>query len=185
EAFSDPDTGQSHSTTDWEIATVSPPGTVWIADGATGQNRLTNRLSNGLFVGTHLGLSRLLYSTDYVLRVRHRDSSGATNSWSDWGERVFNTRPPGFSGPAFVTPPYETNVIVFGDTVVLGISPTNTAPQSTYQWQFQGTNLPGATNSTLALSGFNADQVGDYRVVVGNAAAANTSPSLALMGSYL
>jgi hypothetical protein len=183
--FSDPDTGQSHLSTDWEINTVSPPATVWVADNATGSNRLTNRLSNGVFVGSHQGLTRLLYNTDYVLRVRHRDSSAATNAWSNWGERLFNTRPPGFIGPPFVTSPYTTNIIVLGDTVVLDITATNIEPQATYQWQFQGSNVLGATNRTLSLSNFSSNQVGAYRVVVGNAAASNTSPALALMASYL
>jgi alpha-tubulin suppressor-like RCC1 family protein len=37
-----------------------------------------------------------------------------------------------------------------------------------YQWRFNGTNLPGATNSTLSLSNLRPDQSGAYMVVVNN-----------------
>jgi hypothetical protein len=49
------------------------------------------------------------------------------------------------------------------------------APQLCYQWQFAGTNLAGATNSTLALTGVSANDAGSYRVVVTNFAGSATS----------
>ena len=39
----------------------------------------------------------------------------------------------------------------------------------TYQWQFNGTNILGATNSTLMLTNAQADNVGGYTVMVSNA----------------
>jgi len=44
---------------------------------------------------------------------------------------------------------------------------TGTGPLS-YQWQFQGTNLPGADSSSLPLSNIQTNQAGVYRVVVTN-----------------
>ena len=35
-----------------------------------------------------------------------------------------------------------------------------------YQWQFQGSNITGATNSVLTLEDVNSNQMGDYTVVV-------------------
>ena len=45
----------------------------------------------------------------------------------------------------------------------------------TYQWQFNGTNIPGATDSALPLSNLYETNAGSYSVVVGNAFGATTS----------
>ncbi len=45
----------------------------------------------------------------------------------------------------------------------------------TYQWQFSGVNLPGATNAILTLTNVSAGNEGNYRVVVSNAAGSSTS----------
>jgi len=44
-----------------------------------------------------------------------------------------------------------------------------TAP-TTYQWRFNGADLPGATNLTLSLTNVQANQAGNYSVVLSNAA---------------
>jgi hypothetical protein len=44
-----------------------------------------------------------------------------------------------------------------------------------YQWQFNGTNLDGATNTSLTLNGVLPDQAGLYSVVVTNAVGALTN----------
>jgi len=44
-----------------------------------------------------------------------------------------------------------------------------------YQWQFNQTDLPDATNSTLTLTNIEADAAGDYRVIVTNSAGSVTS----------
>jgi hypothetical protein len=53
-------------------------------------------------------------------------------------------------------------------------------PAVAYQWQFDGANLAGATNSTLALNAVQAAAAGFYQVVVSNAAGALTSSAAAL-----
>jgi hypothetical protein len=52
---------------------------------------------------------------------------------------------------------------------------TTTGAAATYQWQFNGTNLAGATNATLALTGFNPSKAGRYSVVVQSASGWTTS----------
>lgn len=79
--FADPDMGQIQTAADWEIYTATPSNLTWSSYGTKGSTLLTNRLNNGAFTGSHAGLSRLLYNTDYLLRIRHRDNSGATNAW--------------------------------------------------------------------------------------------------------
>jgi endonuclease/exonuclease/phosphatase family metal-dependent hydrolase len=54
-------------------------------------------------------------------------------------------------------------------------------PPPDFQWQFDGTNLVGATNSTLALNNINSDQAGNYSVVVTNSAGATNSAVATLM----
>ena len=68
--------------------------------------------------------------------------------------------------PAAVTPAHS--FVAPGGSLTL--SPTNTlAVPSIFQWQFHGTNLPGATSATLALNNLSLDQSGPYSVVVSNA----------------
>ena len=49
--------------------------------------------------------------------------------------------------------------------VTLSVTPSGTAPFQ-YQWRLAGTNLPTATNSTLALVNFSTNHVGRYTVRV-------------------
>src|SRR5690348_7211399 len=67
---------------------------------------------------------------------------------------------------AILTPP-ASQLAAAGDTVTLTSVAGGGAPLF-YQWQFQGTNLPGATNASLLLPNINTNQVGDYRVIVTN-----------------
>ena len=55
-----------------------------------------------------------------------------------------------------------------GVTVVLSVAANSSAPSLSYQWQFQGTNLPGQTQATLTLQNVSMAQVGNYTVVVSN-----------------
>jgi hypothetical protein len=78
-----------------------------------------------------------------------------------------------------LTPPVITNQPVFfsqimGPERTFSVTATGTGP-FTYQWQLNGTNLPGATNSTLALSAINPSQAGAYSVVVTGPGGSTTS----------
>ncbi len=56
---------------------------------------------------------------------------------------------------------------------------TGSEPQ-TFQWQFGGADLPGATNRSLTLANLGASDTGTYRVVVGNAFGATASSNALL-----
>lgn len=60
-----------------------------------------------------------------------------------------------------------SQTVVAGANVVLSVNVTGQQP-ITYQWQFDGTNVLGATNSTLALSGIEPTNAGNYTVIVSN-----------------
>jgi hypothetical protein len=76
------------------------------------------------------------------------------------------------SGPAIVTQPQSTTVS-FGASATLGV--TATGGLLTYQWQFDGRNIAGATNSSLILSNLDPNQSGEYVVVVSNPVGSVTS----------
>jgi glucose/arabinose dehydrogenase len=88
--FADPDPGDTHSCSDWEIR--SPAGQpVWYAYCATGVLAIHIHLGDGRFVN---GERHLAGNSQYELRVRFRDSSGDPDTeWSDWTSRPFATGP--------------------------------------------------------------------------------------------
>jgi hypothetical protein len=68
--------------------------------------------------------------------------------------------------PSITTAPVsQTNSI--GGTVTLTVVAGGTAPLH-YQWKFNGTAIPGATNATLTLAGLTRADQGSYTVVVTN-----------------
>ena len=66
-----------------------------------------------------------------------------------------------------------------GANVTFSVTATGAAPLS-YQWQFNGVNRTGATDSTLVLPGVTTNQSGPYQVIVTNVAGAITSTVAAL-----
>jgi glucose/arabinose dehydrogenase len=90
--FSDPDPGDTHLCSDWEIWTVSPSQRVWSALCATGASAVHLHLGDGVFENAYAGRSELDFSTNYILRTRHRDSSGViATQWSAYAQRPFAT----------------------------------------------------------------------------------------------
>ncbi|MCB9851647.1 MAG: PQQ-dependent sugar dehydrogenase [Phycisphaerales bacterium] len=105
--FSDPDIGDTHSCTDWEIWSVTPSERVWFGSCVTGPEAVHAHFGDGTFMGSLAGEFQLSYETDYLLRVRHRDSSGdAATEWSPYAERMFST------GPQTQTFPLELDDII-------------------------------------------------------------------------
>jgi hypothetical protein len=80
--------------------------------------------------------------------------------------------------PVIATQPTNQTVVVGGTanfTVVAG----GTLPLS-YHWNFNGTNLSGATNTTLTLTNVQLNQAGNYAVVVTNLYGSVTSSNAVL-----
>lgn len=75
--------------------------------------------------------------------------------------------------PTIATNP-QSQIVETGDNVTFDVAASGTAPLS-YQWRFNGGNLPGETNDSLALLSVLSTAGGDYTVVITNSAGAVTS----------
>lgn len=54
-----------------------------------------------------------------------------------------------------------------GDQIVFNVMAVGTQPLS-YQWRFNGTNIPGATNALLMFTNVQPAQAGDYQAAISN-----------------
>lgn len=116
-------------------------------------------------------------------------SGGPSSGWLDQvtlGEAV----PPALASKPTSSTVYSDGTVIYNVTVTgtastpltvqaggsatVNVSPTGTVPM-TCQWQFNGTNIDGATNTTLALNNLQLANAGDYRVIVSNIAGSVTS----------
>ncbi|PWU15974.1 MAG: hypothetical protein C5B50_14335 [Verrucomicrobia bacterium] len=75
-----------------------------------------------------------------------------------------------FVPPLTIAPQPLSQNVNFGSTVQLFVGVTGADGPVSYQWQFNGTNIAGATSSTLTLTNFSLGNVGAYSVVVSDLA---------------
>ena len=74
--------------------------------------------------------------------------------------------PPTPTSPSIIEPP-ASQAVAAGRTVNFSVIAVGTLPLS-YQWEFNGTNIAGATNTTLTLTNVQLSQAGNYAVLVTN-----------------
>jgi uncharacterized repeat protein (TIGR03803 family) len=80
--------------------------------------------------------------------------------------------------PAITTQPQSASITV-GSNVTFAITTTGTLPLS-YQWQFNSTNIPGATDGTYTKISVGTNDAGLYSVLVTNVAGSVTSSNATL-----
>ena len=73
------------------------------------------------------------------------------------------------AAPPVITTAPASQIAAVGTNVAFAVAAAGTAPLA-YQWQFNGTNLPGATTSTLMLTNVQPAEAGNYTVLVTNVA---------------
>lgn len=93
--FSDPDPGQTHRASDFEIWTDgASPVRVWHAYGVSDFRKTHIHFGDGVFEGPLAGKRELPPDQNFVVRARYRDSSGdPATEYSAWGMRRFRTEP--------------------------------------------------------------------------------------------
>ena len=77
----------------------------------------------------------------------------------------------GVVGPASVSVNPESAAVVKGLPVTFTASVVGPVPSS-YQWQFNGTNIPGATSATYTIPSVSATDAGSYTVVANSVTSA-------------
>jgi hypothetical protein len=81
--------------------------------------------------------------------------------------------------PAITAQP-SGRTVKAGENANFSVAANGTTPL-TYQWQFNGTDIPGANSATLALNAVTTIQAGRYTVKVSNKAGSTVSEAAALM----
>jgi hypothetical protein len=73
-----------------------------------------------------------------------------------------------FAGPPSIISQPANQTVTVGGSATFSVMAGGSPPLS-YQWNFNGTNISGATDSTLTLNNVQASQAGNYTVLVTNA----------------
>jgi len=82
-------------------------------------------------------------------------------------------------GRPFLTSPLVNRTSAYGETIFLRITATGAWPLS-YQWKFNGADLPNATDGLLALSAVKYGQAGTYSVVLTDRLGQTTGAEMSL-----
>ncbi len=127
-------------------------------DGATPLSVATFALRESLSSGDGMGS---LYLDNLI----------AGTSFSD----VVSSAP---TAPVITNQP-QSQTVNEGDNATFTVGASGAAPLS-YQWTFYGTNLDGATNSSLSLTGVTTNQAGPYAVTITNSAGSTNSQTATL-----
>jgi Regulator of chromosome condensation (RCC1) repeat len=102
----------------------------------------------------------------------------ATNIVAIAGARIDSLALSG-EGPPTITSPLANRSILTGKSAYFYATAVGATPLS-YQWQFNGTNVPGATRAIFTVPNAQPNQAGAYSVIVSNALGTATSPDALL-----
>ncbi len=121
---------------------------------------------------TSLVLTNVQFAQAGNYAVQINNPGGTTNSTNV----VLTVLPP--PPPAIVTQPTNETVLV-GDTATFSVLAASMTPLS-YQWSWNTTNIPGATNTALVLTNVQLYQAGTYSVQVTNLGGITNSTNVVL-----
>ena len=99
--------------------------------------------------------------------------AGLTNAVAIAGGRYHSLALVGDGSPSITVQPGSQRAFT-GAKVTFQVMAASSSPPS-YQWTFNGTNIPGATGSLMVLSAVQLVDAGNYQVVVSNALGVVTS----------
>lgn len=169
-----------------------PPGLADVIEIACGYNHVLARKHDGSVVGwgfnSHgqtiapMGLGPVKALTAGYIHSMALKQDGTVATWGGNNEGQLNV-PPAVVGAVAITAGGVHNAVIvsplpditaqpmgqsFGPEGSITLGVTATGMGLTYQWQFNGTNLPGATGPGLTLTNLTTANAGVYRVLVGN-----------------
>jgi hypothetical protein len=81
--------------------------------------------------------------------------------------------------PPAISQQPQSQVVVFGTNVTFSVTAAGSGTLS-YQWKFNGADIPGATNETFTLSNVQTASAGSYNVVVSNSTGSSASTAAVL-----
>jgi hypothetical protein len=118
---------------------------------------------------------QMLYigSSDHKMYAFDIGTSVAGGSWPQYRQNARRTGRALLEAPSIALAPKAISAVA-GESVTLGVAAAGTGP-FTYQWIKDGELLPGATNSTVTLTGVTAASTANYAVSIGNAQGSVTS----------
>ena len=156
-----------------ESQTVPVGSTVNFTVVASGNGTLSYQWQhNGLDIAgatsSTLALANVQLADAGIYTVRVSNAGGSVSSSASLSVTTGSTVPP----PVILTDPQSQTVPVGGDTTLTVVA---SGQELTYQWQQDGTNLAGATNSSLPLNDVQTGDAGSYTVVVSNPGGSVTS----------
>jgi len=111
----------------------------------------------------------LVPGTNVIAVEMHQNGGGSSDLSFDFEL----TGAQSFIAPSITEQP-QSQTVAEGSPVTLSVTASGTAPLR-YQWRFNGTNLPGATNATLTFVSAQSAHAGSYAVVITNVAGSVTS----------
>src|ERR1051325_5796548 len=128
---------------------------------------------------TNYSNTGLIAETTYYYVVRATNYLGAS---ANSAEASATTLPGSPSPPVILSQPQSTTNIA-GQNCVFVVSASGTLPLS-YQWQFNGDNIPGATDSSYTRGNLQTNDAGVYTVNITNSAASTSSAPATLTVNY-
>ncbi len=164
----------THRQQSWLETTVEGPGTLsfwWRVSSETNSDWLsfsTNGAAQASLSGETDWQQQVVYLAEgpQTLRWTYAKSArGTSGQDAGWLDEV--SYQPGATAAQIVTQPTPQLTVSAATEVSFSIAAIGTPPLR-YQWQFNGTNLPAATNATLSLGRAQPPQSGTYAVVVAN-----------------
>jgi C1A family cysteine protease len=178
--------GIAHSQSSWLQTTVQGPGnlTFWWKVSSEMSYDLLSFLVDGVqsnAISGEVAWSQKSYDLppgSHTLRWQYsKDASVNSGSDAGWIDQAT------FVASAAVAPTItqqpQNIVATIGASVAFSVTASGTEPMA-YQWRKDGVNLPGATNTTHAISSVQLKNAGTYSVVVTNAHGSATSSGAVL-----
>ncbi|HEY5912090.1 MAG TPA: immunoglobulin domain-containing protein, partial [Verrucomicrobiae bacterium] len=142
--------------------------------------------TDGGILTWRFGLMPAGSSTNLLLLVTPAGEGWVTNNAvastasfdPELGNNTVNSVTPILAPPVITLHPVS-QVAAAGSEVIFAAAATGSTPLA-YQWRFNSSDLPGQTSSSLLLPSVDATNMGNYVVVVTNAAGSVTSTSASL-----